>query len=77
MAEIVKIVECTNHNEIYGYLKLENVTAKNVQIKIYEIKNDKTFLDKHPHWSIEDVFNEFPKDWKWTYVSDNGKCVEI
>ena len=39
MSRIIKVVECCDHKEVYGYLEVENVSVEEVQQKIYEIKN--------------------------------------
>ena len=76
MENIIRIVECSDWNTIYGYLKIKDVSAEDVQSKIYEIKNDERFLEEHPDWTVEDVLNEFPDEWKWEYTYDNH-VVEI
>lgn len=77
MSRIVKVVECTDHNEVYGYLKIENMSIQEVQEKISEIKNDKNFREENPGWCIQDVFDRFPSHWEFEFISDDGDYVEI
>ena len=77
MSKIIKVVECCDHEEVYGYLKIENVSVEEVQQKIYEIKNDDRFREECPDWCIDDVFERFPSNWKWSFISDDGNTVEI
>lgn len=74
---VLKIVECCEHKQVYGYLEIENVTESEVQQKIYEIKNDEKFKQECPDWCINDIFKRFPVEWKWKYISDDGYIVEI
>ena len=75
---VVKLVECSDHNVVYGAVKLENVTFKEVQDEIYKIKNDPYFLDEYPDWTIKDVFAEFPKNWKCELINiDSVAMLEI
>ena len=63
---IARLVECTDDNMLYGILMVEDVNADEVQKKISEIKNrfyDEGFED----WTIDDVFMEFPNEWKWSF----------
>ena len=61
-----RLVECTDYEVFYGTLTVENVSADEVQEKIYEIKNK--FLDEEFYdWTIFDVLDEFPDEWKWCY----------
>lgn len=76
MTNYIKVVECSDHDEVYGILKVENVSVNDVQQKIYEIKNDEKFLEECPDWTIEDVFSEFPSEWKWDFISGDN-AVEI
>lgn len=59
------LVECSDHDVIYGILSVKNVGLEEVQKKIYEIKNDEKFLEENPDWTISDVLERFPEDWKW------------
>lgn len=74
---IIPLVEVSDHKEIYGYLKLENVIQQDVQSKINEIKNDANFLAENPDWGITDVFKQFPDEWIWEFASNNNTCIEI
>lgn len=67
---VARLVECSDYDTIYGILTVENVSAKEVQEKIYEIKNE--FNDKgYDGWCIDDVFEKFPKKWEWDFVQGN------
>ena len=77
MSKIIKVVECYDHKVVYGYLEIENASVEEVQQKIYEIKNDDRFREECPDWCIDDVFERFPSNWKWSFISDDGNTVEI
>lgn len=77
MENIIRVVECCDHKEIYGYLQVKDISVEEIQQKIYEIKNNPQFLEEYPDWTIEDVFNKFPEEWKWKYIYDNNNVVEI
>lgn len=77
MSRIVKVVESTDHREVYGYLRLENVSINEVQEKINEIKNDEKFLKENPDWCNEDILKKFPKEWEWNFISDKGEYLEV
>lgn len=73
--KLIKVVDCTEHDEMYGILTVENASVKDVQNKICEIKSmfqDEGFED----WYIKDLFNRFPDEWEWHFESEVGK-VEI
>ena len=74
---MVRLVECSDHDVIYGYLDVKNVSIEDVQQKIYEIKNDEKFLQEHPDWTVEDVIAQFPQDWECVYYVCEGKILEI
>lgn len=67
---IAKLVECTNNREVYGILKVDEITAEEVQNKISEIKEgfQKEGIDD---WYLADVFNQFPKNWNWEFKMDS------
>lgn len=71
------LVECSDHDVIYGILTVENVSLEKVQKKIYEIKNDEIFLEENPDWCIDDVFEWFPKEWEWDYECLKDNIIEI
>ena len=75
---IVRVVECSDYDETYGLLIIKRGTfsIKEVQNKIYEIKNNEEFLKENPNWTIEDVFVRFPSDWEWEFIKEDG-IVEI
>ena len=77
MKRIIRVRECCDYKETYGYLEIENVSVNEVQQKIYEIKNDERFKEECPEWCIDDVFARFPNEWKWNFVTDDGSEVEI
>ena len=64
---VARLVECSDYDTIYGILTVENKTVKEVQEKIYEIKN-KFYDEGFNDWTIDDVFMEFPDTWVWDYV---------
>ena len=71
-----RLVECSDYDVIYGILTVKNVSVKEVQEKIYEIK--KRFFDEgFDEWCIDDVFNEFPEEWEWNFISDDDNVLEI
>lgn len=74
----VKLVECSDYDVIYAIVVLKNVTVEEFQAKVYEIKNDKKFLKKHPDWCIDDVFAMLPEEWDYEYYETNDNdIVEI
>lgn len=77
MTRVMRVVECSDSKYIYGFLEIEDVTVSEVQQKIYEIKNNRTFKEEYPDWTIDDVFSKFPKEWKWNFVADDDCVVEI
>jgi hypothetical protein len=79
MGEIIKVVESSDNDVVYGYLVVDGVSREEIQNKIYEIKNDEEFLENHPDWTIDDVFANFPADWDWNYICerDGRNMVEI
>lgn len=48
MNKLIKLVECSDPGITYGYLEVENVSTKELQKRIDEIKNDPQFLEKIP-----------------------------
>ena len=76
--KIIKVVECCDHKEVYGYLEVDGqISAAEVQQRIYSIKNNPDFLKECPDWCLDDVFERFPSDWKWNFIQDDGSTVEI
>ena len=71
------LVECCEHDYVYGILTVENVSIEEVQNKIYEIKNDEEFLEENPDWTIDDVFEHFPKEWEWVFEHSTDDIIEI
>ena len=66
---IANLVECSDRDTLYGFLTVENVSAKEVQNKINEVKikfDNEGFND----WCIEDIFKSFPDEWKWQFDED-------
>ena len=71
---VARLVECSDYDVQYGILTVENVSLKEVQNKIYEIK--RRFSDEgFDGWCIDDVFEEFPKEWDWSYVQVDDRDV--
>ena len=66
---IARLVECSDYDEVYGILTVENVSAEEVQSKIYEIKN-KFYDEGFDGWTIDDVLDEFPEEWEWSFEQD-------
>ena len=71
------LVECSDHDVIYGILSVKNVGLEEVQKKIYEIKNDEKFLEENPDWTISDVLERFPEDWNWVFEGSTDNMIEI
>lgn len=69
---IMKVVDCSDHKQTYGYLKIYDVTEEEVNRVVCDIKSDKVFLRENPDWTITDIFNHFPSEWKWEYIWDNS-----
>lgn len=68
-----RLVEVSDHRILYGILTVEDVSVDEVQKKINEIK--KRFYDEEFYdWTIDDVFEEFPKEWKWDCI-DCPDCI--
>lgn len=76
MERIMKVVECCDHKQVYGYLIVKDVSGDEVQKKIYEIKRDETFKEECPDWCVTDIFERFPKEWEWEYIVEDC-TVEI
>jgi len=76
MKNYIKLVECTDEDEVYGLLIIEDVSAEIVQDKIYEIKNSDEDVFKKGNWCIEDVIERFPEEWEYEFV-DSIDSVEI
>lgn len=58
-----ELVESTDHKTCYGLLTVENASEEEVQNKIDEIKG--RFQEEGvDDYTIEDIFNLFPHDWK-------------
>lgn len=72
---IARLVECSDYDIQYGILTVENVSEKEVQDKIYEIK--KRFHDKgFDEWCVDDVLAELPNEWDWGFTQANN-IIEI
>lgn len=76
MKTIIKVVECTNHKDVYGFLIVKNAKKEEVQQKIYDIKNSDENIFVNSEWTIEDVFKRFPQKWDYKFIQ-NDCCVEI
>ena len=71
----IKVVECSEHNCIYGILTVVGVSVAEVQNKIYEIKNE-FYENDIEDWTIEDVLEKFPHNWEWAFDTEVA-TVEI
>lgn len=76
MRRVMRVVECSDHDVLYGFLEVYNTTEEEVQQKIYEIKN-RFYKEGFEDWTIDDVFEQFPTEWKWTFLQDDGYVLEI
>lgn len=65
---VARVVDCSDHDAQYGILTVDDVSLKEVQNKIYEIKR-KFSNEGFDDWCIDDMLNEFPKEWKWNFDS--------
>jgi hypothetical protein len=63
---VARLVECSDHDCQYGILTVENVDLKEVQDKIYEIKN-RFCNEENYSWCVDDVLENFPKEWEWSF----------
>lgn len=73
---IARLVECSDHDTTYGILTVEGVSEREVQEKIYEIKN-KFYDERFEDWTIDDVLMAFPSEWEWNYEENVGGVLEI
>lgn len=74
---IARLVECSDYDVQYGILIVENASLKEVQEKIYEIKN-RFFYEGFDDWCIDDVFEQFPEEWEWEFHRcDEHYAIEI
>lgn len=63
---VARLVECSDYDEMYGILTVKNISAKEVQDKIYDIKNK--FCDEGNYsWCVDDVLEKFPDEWDWDF----------
>ncbi len=70
---IARLVECTDYDVTYGILTVDNVSADEVQKKIYEIKQ-KFLSEGFDDWTVEDVLMQLP--WEFSY-EQNTDILEI
>ncbi len=71
-----KLIECTDYNQVYGFLTVEDVSVEEVKNKIGEIKKD--FNDKGiDDWTIDDILDNFPEDWIYSFENDVKNIIEI
>ena len=71
-----KLIECTDCNQVYGFLTVEDVSVEEVKNKIGEIKKD--FNDKGiDDWTIDDILNNFPENWIYSFEDDIENIIEI
>jgi hypothetical protein len=73
---VARLVECSDYDVQYGILTVENVSVKEVQDKIYEIKN-KFYDEGFEDWTVADVLERFPMEWDWSYEGGNDYIIEI
>ena len=38
---------------------------------------DEKFLEENPCWTVDDVFEHFPKEWEWDYDCGADETIEI
>ena len=72
---IARLVECTDHDIIYGVLTVKGIDVEIVQKEIYKIKRGFSLIG-YTDWTIDDVFEEFPKEWEWHFISYDS-VIEI
>ena len=70
-----RLVECSDYYTQYGILPVKGVSSKEVQKKIYEIKN-RFQSEGFDDWCIDDVFAEFPEEWEWE-LTQGYDVIEI
>jgi hypothetical protein len=70
---VARLVECTDYDVTYGILTVDNVSADEVQKKIYEIKQ-KFLSEGFDDWTVEDVLMQLP--WEFSY-EQNTDILEI
>lgn len=63
---IVRLIDCSDYEVNYGFIVLHNVSVKEMQDKIDEIKG-KFFHEDNYGWCIDDVLAELPAEWEWEY----------
>lgn len=75
---VARVVECSDYDVQYGILTVENVSIKEVQEKIYDIKN-KFHNNGFDEWCLDDIFAEFPEEWVWDFIScdTRDEAIEI
>lgn len=72
---IARLVECSDYDVQYGILTVANVSAEEVQHKIYEIKN-RFYEEGFNDWCVDDLLAEFPDEWEWDFVQVDN-VIEI
>ena len=70
-----RLVECSDYDVQYGILTVEGVSAKEVQNKIYEIKN-RFYEEGFDDWCVDDILAEFPEEWEWD-ITQVDNIIEI
>ena len=71
-----RLVEVSDHKIQYGILTVKNVSVEEVQDMICEIKN-RIYDEDFDDWSIDDVFEEFPNEWEWSFEDEPDNFIEI
>ena len=69
---IFKLVECSDADMFYGLLVINNdeITMEKVQEKIYDIKNSDEDIFYQGEWTIDDVLERLPEEWKIEYIQE-------
>ena len=74
---IARLIDCGDHDCQYGILTVKNASLKEVQDKIFEIKN-KFDEEGFEDWCLDDVFEKFPEEWEWDFTqTDYDDTIEI
>lgn len=66
MTNCMRVVECSDYKVTYGILVIEDVSVNEVQEKVNALKTQ--IASEIEDWTIEDVFSQFPDNWKWKFV---------
>ena len=69
---LVKLVECSDHKEVYGLLDIGNHKVEDVQNAIYETKAKIKY-----DWLISDLLEELPKKYQDVKFLECDGTIEI